>query len=45
MYVKISGLNEVVCSPIETGKVHNVCRESFLTITLGVHFSDSEIGY
>lgn len=41
---KISGLDGVVCSPIEAGKVHNVCGEEFLTITPGVRFADSEIG-
>jgi len=41
---KISGLDGVVCSPIEAGKVHNICGREFLTITPGVRFSDSEIG-
>lgn len=41
---KMSGLDGVVCSPIEAGKVHNICGEEFLTITPGVRFSDSEIG-
>jgi orotidine-5'-phosphate decarboxylase len=41
---KMSGLDGVVCSPIETGKVHNICGEEFLTVTPGVRFSDSEIG-
>jgi orotidine 5''-phosphate decarboxylase, subfamily 1 len=41
---KMSGLDGVVCSPIEAGKVHNICGEEFLTVTPGVRFSDSEIG-
>jgi len=41
---KISGLDGVVCSPIEAGKVHNICGEEFLTVTPGVRFADSEIG-
>lgn len=41
---KISGLDGVVCSPIEAGKVHNICGEGFLTVTPGVRFADSEIG-
>lgn len=41
---KTSGLDGVVCSPIEASKVHNICGGEFLTITPGVRFSDSEIG-
>lgn len=41
---KISGLDGVVCSPIEADKVHNICGEKFLTITPGIRFSDSEVG-
>lgn len=41
---KISGLDGVVCSPIEAGKVHNICGEGFLTVTPGVRFADSEVG-
>ncbi|MGL5380324.1 orotidine-5'-phosphate decarboxylase, partial [Clostridium sp.] len=40
---KIAGLDGVVCSPIEAGRVHNICGEEFLTITPGIRFSDSEI--
>ncbi|MBO4391001.1 MAG: orotidine-5'-phosphate decarboxylase [Lachnospiraceae bacterium] len=39
-----SGLDGVVCSPLEAGKVHDVCGKSFLTITPGVRFADSEVG-
>ena len=36
-----SGLDGVVCSPLEAAKVKSVCGESFLTVTPGVRFSDS----
>ena len=41
---KIAGLDGVVCSPLEAGKVHDVCGENFLTITPGVRFADGEKG-
>ena len=36
-----SGLDGVVCSPLEAGKVKEVCGESFLTVTPGIRFADS----
>lgn len=39
-----AGLDGVVCSPLEAGKVHEVCGENFLTITPGVRFADGEKG-
>ena len=39
-----AGLDGVVCSPIEAGKVHDICGESFLTVTPGVRFADGDIG-
>ena len=39
-----SGLNGVVCSPLEAGKVHEICGKDFLTITPGVRFADGDIG-
>ena len=39
-----AGLDGVVCSPLEAGKVHDVCGSEFLTITPGVRFADGEIG-
>ena len=39
-----AGLDGVVCSPLEAGKVHEKCGESFLTVTPGVRFADNEIG-
>ena len=41
---KTAGLDGVVCSPLEAGKVHSVCGNEFLTITPGVRFSDGEMG-
>ena len=40
----IAGLDGVVCSPLEAGKVHEVCGNNFLTVTPGVRFSDGEVG-
>ncbi len=39
-----SGLDGVVCSPLEAGKVHDVCGKKFLTITPGVRFADGDVG-
>ncbi len=39
-----SGLDGVVCSPLEAGKVHDTCGKSFLTVTPGVRFADGDIG-
>lgn len=41
---KNSGLDGIVCSPLEAGKVHDVCGEEFLTVTPGVRFADGEVG-
>lgn len=41
---KKSGLDGVVCSPLEAGKVHDSCGKEFLTITPGIRFADGEIG-
>lgn len=41
---KNSGLDGVVCSPLESGKVHEVCGEGFLTVTPGVRFVDDDKG-
>ncbi|MDD7719077.1 MAG: orotidine-5'-phosphate decarboxylase [Eubacteriaceae bacterium] len=36
-----AGLDGVVCSPLEAGKIHEACGENFLTITPGVRFADA----
>lgn len=41
---KEAGLDGVVCSPLEAGKVHDTCGKEFLTITPGVRFADGDIG-
>ena len=40
----LSGLDGVVCSPLEAGKVHGVCGDNFVTVTPGVRFADGEVG-
>ena len=39
-----AGLDGVVCSPLEAGKVHERCGADFLTVTPGVRFADGEAG-
>ena len=39
-----AGLDGVVCSPLEAGKVHEACGEGFLTVTPGVRFADGDRG-
>ncbi len=41
---KKAGLDGVVCSPLEAGKVHETCGDNFLTITPGVRFADGDVG-
>ncbi len=41
---KNSGLDGVVCSPLEADKVHTRCGKSFLTVTPGVRFADGDVG-
>ena len=41
---KVAGLDGVVCSPLEAGKVHETCGDSFVTVTPGVRFADGDIG-
>lgn len=40
----VSGLDGVVCSPLEAGKVHERCGSGFLTVTPGVRFADGDVG-
>ena len=41
---KVAGLDGVVCSPLEAGKVHDICGKEFITVTPGVRFADGDIG-
>ena len=41
---KLAGLDGVVCSPLEAGKVHATCGENFITVTPGVRFADGDVG-
>ena len=41
---KAAGLDGVVCSPLEAGKVHERCGEGFVTVTPGVRFADGDVG-
>jgi orotidine-5'-phosphate decarboxylase len=41
---KEAGLDGVVCSPLEAGKVHDRCGNDFVTVTPGVRFADGDIG-
>ena len=39
-----AGLDGVVCSPLEAGKVHELCGKNFVTVTPGVRFADGDVG-
>ena len=39
-----AGLDGVVCSPLEAGRVHETCGKSFVTVTPGVRFADGDKG-
>ena len=39
-----AGLDGVVCSPLEAGKVHDKCGKNFVTVTPGVRFADGDVG-
>lgn len=41
---KNAGLNGVVCSPLEAGKIHERLGRDFLTVTPGIRFSDDSLG-
>ncbi len=41
---KFSGLDGVVCSPLEAEAVHTRCGKDFITVTPGVRFADGDIG-
>lgn len=38
------GLDGVVCSPLEAGKVHAACGNSFITVTPGVRLAGDDVG-
>ena len=38
---KKAGLDGVVCSPLESGMIHDACGDEFVTVTPGVRFADS----
>ena len=40
----VSGLDGVVCSPLEAGCVHEACGANFLTVTPGVRFAEGDTG-
>lgn len=39
-----SGLDGVVCSPLDAEKVHSACGDDFVTVTPGVRFADGDKG-
>ncbi len=41
---KKAGLDGVVCSPLEAGKIHDVCGREFVTVTPGVRFAENDSG-
>ena len=41
---KAAGLDGVVCSPLESEKVHEACGNSFVTVTPGIRFAEGEAG-
>ena len=41
---RAAGLDGVVCSPLEAGKVHERCGSGFVTVTPGVRFADGDKG-
>ena len=39
-----AGLDGVVCSPMEAGKVHEACGRNFVTVTPGIRFAEGDKG-
>ncbi len=44
MNAKNAGLDGVVCSPLEAGKIHELCGGDFLTVTPGIRFAEGSQG-
>ena len=44
MNAKNAGLDGVVCSPLEAGKVHDLCGGDFLKVTPGIRFAEGSQG-
>jgi orotidine-5'-phosphate decarboxylase len=44
MNAKNAGLDGVVCSPLEAGKVHELCGGDFMTVTPGIRFAEGSQG-
>ena len=40
----LAGLDGVVCSPLEAGKVHSVCGDNVITVTPGVRLEGDAVG-
>ena len=41
---KLSGLDGVVCSPLEAGAVKEYCGQDFMTVTPGIRFAGGDVG-
>ena len=41
---RAAGLDGVVCSPLEAGKIHETIGKSFVTVTPGIRFAGGDIG-
>ena len=37
-----AGLDGVVCSPLEAGRIHEACPAGFVTVTPGIRFADAK---
>ena len=43
-HTREAGLDGVVCSPLEAGRVHEACGADFITVTPGVRFAENAVG-